>query len=1289
MISSPPARLDPAPRHRVPLALIVLIALLGIAALAALIAIAPAARADPAFIVLSAPSPGQAGTVASGNVSFSFIVTHNTSGVRCILTLDGAPAPLSSAGTDVANGATVSHSALLAPGSHVWQAACADGGGQGPAQGSTPAIAFQAMDLATPAITLISPQDDAALSGPPSGQDVTFGFSVADESGISNCTLEVDGTVRALITAPLPGTHQRTLTLAEGGHAWQVRCADNSSLSNQGASAMRQLVVDLTAPAVSVLAPSLWHNTTLETTVFNVTAGDTPLVPGFPVPQTLACELSIDGTVASSFTLAPENSSAGSHRTAALLPPGNHSYQARCSDAAGNNGSSLTGKVTRYDFGLGDLLLQAGTDKASYLAGEPLDILVNATPGSAVTVTLTRSGSLIYNYTYAAGPGISPPGVFLSTGGIYTLAATARFLEVEKSASAQFTVMNSTEDLLCSISAQEVGRVGAAHAFSGTAYNAFGTVSYSWDFTGDNVTDAAGQNRTYAFSSAGVHAVRLTVQDSVESATCSLTVQMDRVFTLTATVVDNITGGVLRMATVETEGSSASTGMDGITYLTLAEGTHFLLVSKAGFIPYYQSQEISANTSKVFRLHPRSDDDDAPLISVTAPGEGSEVGGSSVELAFAVRDASAVECALYFSPYAGWWGIEDSSIAISPEGGGAAPVSHTHTLPAANLSDGTYYWKVSCEDTAGNGADSGNLSFVYRKGAEAPTGTADIVAAARPGGAALTGVARVRDMIRRIETAIDGMRSLDPQAEEVAGALGIQAGLDSQKTTMIRIRNEYFGGISSPSGTESEADLARFESDFKEDIGLIELDTIVSADVNLHEEFVRYEFPEDIRGILKDYFSYSGADKSDAELDSLVDAVNDLQAEVVITTDVHVAEVAYLSGARKNITLVIRSLEFKNDSLVTPASIFLERLPKSVVESSGELVFLGNYQVLNDDPLVRLYPTAENALVYYIDRAVAIEDVQAISTLVLDEGALGSSGGRGGKGATGLAVGAFLGSRNGRLGLLVGAISLVVLGLVLTQMGLIRADLVAGVLRMPQLPFLRRDGAWSRESTGSSAGPRAGRSAGIGQSAGLAHPASLAYLAGPAGSAGHADARPSPRTSGRQALREIDALVAEVDTSLERRDHARAKDLFRELRLYDGAVPEEHMREFRAMLTEFSTRLNLAWGERLLAEAFESASMGDRAAARAAYGKLAMVYPHLGVEAKASLLPKTNALLARLASLDMADALSGVEQALAASDRERAARSYGAARSLYPRLSADEKKRVFQRIAALRARMAM
>ena len=112
------------------------------------------------------------------------------------------------------------------------------------------------------------------------------------------------------------------------------------------------------------------------------------------------------------------------------------------------------------------------------------------------------------------------------------------------------------------------------------------------------------------------------------------------------------------------------------------------------------------------------------------------------------------------------------------------------------------------------------------------------------------------------------------------------------------------------------------------------------------------------------------------------------------------------------------------------------------------------------------------------------------------------------------------------------------------------------------------------------------------------------------------------------------------------------------------------------------------WSERLLAEAAESASLGDRAAARAAYAKLTRVYPHLGIEARAAILPKTNALLARLTSLDMMGALSGVEQALLAGDRSGAARAYSTVRVLYPRLAAEEKKRVFQRITALRARMA-
>ncbi len=1180
-------------------------------------------------LTITNASPAHSSTVSSGDVEFSFLVDHNTTGVSCNLTLDDT---LVFTQTDVAGGTTVQHTETLSIGTHSWDARCTDG----IMENNTGALQFTAADLIGPTITLLSPDDSAASAS----QDVEFSFSVDDETGIEECTLYIDSITRSTVTTP--GIHSATLTLTEGSHTWSVSCTDNASASTSTTSPTRDLSVDLSYPTVTINEPSKWHNTTLETTVFNISADEAS-----------DCELLIDSVQEETFSLGAGESA----RIPVLFDAGTSTYEARCTDSAANTGTA-SGKVTRHDMQQSDLIIEVDTDKQAYLPGEPVDILVTATEGSIVNLIIRRDSTITYNYTYIHTGGATPPGLFLNTPATYTLEGTATFLELQNTHSSLFMVSNSSQGLLCSIETNQNGYTGVAHAFSGTAYNAFGTVSYSWDFNNDGTADSVGQSTSKTFPSTGIHTVKLTVQDSIDQAQCTSNVQMESTYSLRVIVLNNVTGLVMPNVAVETANKSSDTGSDGIATILLTQGSHFLLVSKTGYNPYMEHIDISANTTKTVRLQQKLADNSAPTITITSPANGATVGGDTVPLVFTVLDQSTAQCIIYFSPYSGWWSVEDDTITLSPSGTGA--VSHTHTLSAANFSNGRYHWKVACEDTDSNLAESGNLSFTYNSDAQPTLYTAPSASTS----AEFSGIEEVRNVISRLENAIDKVRKLSPEEDEVAELLDIPLDLDGQKTAMVEIQNGYFKTIDPNTFTETDEDINYYNSNFKDQVDSIKHDTMIWADVLQHTTFMKYEFPDDIESILKDYFTFRGEEKSEKELENMVAALNDLQAEMTLSTSAYLVNVTYLSGRQENFTLIKHDITFKNDSLVSAKSVFLEYVPKNIVESAKDMEFISNYQVLNDDPLIRLYPDSKNVIAYYVKAWVDLPLIRDISTIVLEESALDADSGD--NKVTGFAVGELIKGRGGKLLLLGLLITLLVAGILLVQGGVLTPDMLSNI------PLISR-AAGRAEEEESYDEPRSRA-----ESRRRSEPSAVTNLINSV----------KKRGDHKKALKEVDYLVEDIDEALEMRKHERAKKLYRELTDYYTMIGPDHRRDFKNILGEFSSRLNLSWGEQLLSQAFESIDMGDILKAKSAYKQLTTVYPHLDTECKAQILPKTKKLLARLQSRDMNNALRSLEHAINSSNRQAASRAYAAVQRAYRTLPSNEKKQTFKRISLLRTRMA-
>lgn len=91
-----------------------------------------------------------------------------------------------------------------------------------------------------------------------SSRNITLSFNVSDESGISNCSLYINGTINQS-SFSVQGSVTQNFTLnstPDGDFNWLVECFDNSTSFNRNVSSNISFHVDATGPNVTLFAPA-------------------------------------------------------------------------------------------------------------------------------------------------------------------------------------------------------------------------------------------------------------------------------------------------------------------------------------------------------------------------------------------------------------------------------------------------------------------------------------------------------------------------------------------------------------------------------------------------------------------------------------------------------------------------------------------------------------------------------------------------------------------------------------------------------------------------------------------------------------------------------------------------------------------------------------------------------------------------------------------------------------------------------------------------------------------------
>lgn len=164
---------------------------------------------------------------------------------------------------------------FLLNGNYDWRVNCTDTNGFSTLS-EIRNISVEVIDNNPPLVSLNYPGINEYVSQ----NDITFNYTPEDATGITNCSLYIDGIYNQTNISNVINFDYNYFTvpnLIEGSHTWRVICFDNSTGINQGLSNIRTFYVDTVNPEVELHHPLNNEYVTNSLVQFNYTPEDTNL----------------------------------------------------------------------------------------------------------------------------------------------------------------------------------------------------------------------------------------------------------------------------------------------------------------------------------------------------------------------------------------------------------------------------------------------------------------------------------------------------------------------------------------------------------------------------------------------------------------------------------------------------------------------------------------------------------------------------------------------------------------------------------------------------------------------------------------------------------------------------------------------------------------------------------------------------------------------------------------------------------------------------------------------------
>ncbi len=753
----------------------------------------------------------------------------------------------------------------------------------------------------------------------------------------ANCTLFIDEVANQTLQT-IPETNISLIrNLTDGAHTWAVLCnwTDNSSnitnLTNSTQTLPLSFFVDTLAPLVNITTPENNSLVQGQTVPISLVASDN-------LAGMLSCNLSWNSTGANStFLFNATNSTPVQHNLS--LGAGNQLLYLTCGDQAGNTGTSSRSLQIMEPAAL-SISLTAHT----FYPGQGGSVTIQANNQSNVTLTITTPTNYTYTSTYLGEA--YPKTITLPTNrtGTYQVNATMHYYNTTLFQTQQYDVVSNID---VDIDGDTTIDEGDSVSLVATATGGIPPLQVHWVKEDGSVHLSSIYDRTFSLAGNYDHLVRVT--DAAGNVyERPVTIKVRRLYLLSITVKDKDTNAAVPSADLDVDGEIFTTDSNGRKDLLLRSDDYGIRAEKEGYAGIYRS--IDLNKNQTLELLLKKQDTSPPGIDLAT--KDSATLSSDDLIQFTVRDQSTVNCSFYVRDKRdNWYEQQQELKGLDP--------GQSYTFALNMLDPGEYFWKISCVDEKGNEeeTDERSLTLTYP-------------------GATVQSSERVNDedMLQELQDALDAQASFSNEQSQVAGMLQYDQTIQLAVKRIKQIQRDLNTLIYRRDLTQQEIE-AQLDNLSKE---LDAMRATVPVDIKVlnTKNFVKYTPDEALQSLL-----VLLKDNQEVLNEKNYEARNiQIQSLLLVSSTVANAEITYLDGTTKPITVVSKRITYEED-LPKDLSL-LEYIPKDLAQQASDLTILTDHTIMKDDPLIDFGQATD--VVYYFNKQVDLDSLEGLETILFD-----------------------------------------------------------------------------------------------------------------------------------------------------------------------------------------------------------------------------------------------------------------------------------------------------------------
>jgi PKD repeat protein len=518
-----------------------------------------------------------------------------------------------------------------------------------------------------------------------------------------------------------------------------------------------------------------------------------------------------------------------------------------------------------------------------------------------------------------------------------------------------------------------------------------GPYIFKWDF--DDGTYSTSSSPYHSYKEIGTYGIRLSVNDRFNNvAACIQTADVETVkYSVEIKLTDNATNKEIGDAVIKFDTAEKKSNVKGkAIFDNIEKGRHRVVIKREGYEDYTKSYQINKSVSIDIALEPKETDIKMlPKVSIISPENSEEIDNRRLSVSFSVSSSTEISsCKLLINqiPYLGYK-IQDSIENIS---------SGENTL-GCDMTNADYNVKISCENIFGTATSEKinirgiNFPIEEKKVMNEEESSSDVKSELTTSAKSEEGLNNNvidKSITGRFDKALDDIKSIETDFSSYTGTqkeiltllsydkkiVGYKKEIKSLRDNIITLESLNIG--KSDYISQKNTILTKME----------EVEKKVPSKVSIIKN-KRYEpktaTTDQIRSALLEYASHLGKNFTKSKLKFYEKKSAELQDKVTIDAEIIIVNVEYKSGTIEEYSFVKKTITQKTDTI---GILLIEMIPKKVAQKIDELSFSFEYEVINEDPIIKIDnidKDGDNEIMYYVKRSVPFEELMNSTTSII------------------------------------------------------------------------------------------------------------------------------------------------------------------------------------------------------------------------------------------------------------------------------------------------------------------